>query len=166
MDELFGRPCRLVEVGEGHMSATLQEIRANRDLMTSVLLTEIQTIVAPLGRLDERTRASIMMLVALAELVAANDRPGADDSIAAEFDRSLVPMHGDGAKLLAQLRTARQHGSSEPAEGPLDALMDVLRCLGLPAPVPYERRRKVRKLTDLPPCLCDPATRTTETRVA
>ena len=135
--------------------AILQESMANRDLVTSVLLTEIQTLVEPLRRLDERTRASIMVLVGLAELVTAHQRPNAaaDDGLAAAFDRNLVPMHRDAVRLLADLRAARRGG--EGADSPLDALMDVLRCLGLPAPVPYERRRKLRSLTDLPPCLCD-----------
>jgi hypothetical protein len=134
--------------------AVLQETMANRDLVTSVLLTEIQTLVAPLRRLDERTRASIMVLLVLAEFVAANERAaiGADGGVAAAFDRSLVPMHGDAVQLLAQLRSAPRAGSPNAADSPLDALMDVLRCLGLPAPVPYERRRRVRCLTDLPPC--------------
>jgi hypothetical protein len=129
---------------------------ANRDLVTNVLLTEIQTLVEPLRRLDERTRASIMMLLGLAELVAAHQRPRAvgEDEVAAAFDRSLVPIHGDAVRLLAQLRTTRRDGVAA-GDSPLDALMDVLRCLGLPAPVPYERRRRVRSLTDLPPCLCD-----------
>ncbi len=137
--------------------AVLQESMANRDLVTNVLLTEIETLVEPLRRLDERTRASIMVLVGLAELVAAHERPraGADDDVAAAFDRSLVPMHGDAVGLLAQLRRTRRGGGVEVPGSPLDALMDVLRCLGLPAPVPYERRRAVRSLTDLPPCLCD-----------
>ncbi len=136
--------------------AILQETMANRDLVTNVLLTEIQTLVEPLRRLDERTRASIMMLLGLAELVAAHQRAraGGEDEVAAAFDRSLVPIHGDAVRLLAQLRTTRR-GGGEGSDSPLDALMDVLRCLGLPAPVPYERRRRVRSLTDLPPCLCD-----------
>ena len=139
--------------------AVLQESQANRDLMSGVLLTEIQTLVAPLRRLDERTRASIMVLVGLAELVTSDgNRPGGEgEGIGAEFDRSLAPVHGAGAQLLAQLRAARQTGSAAPADSPLDALMDVLRCLSLPAPVPYERRRKPRGLTDLPPCLRDGA---------
>lgn len=139
--------------------AALQENQANRDLMTSVLLTEIQTIVAPLRRLDERTRASIMVLLGLAELVASDRHGagGAGEGIGAEFERSLAPVHGAGAQLLAQLRAARQTGSVAPADSPLDALMDVLRCLSLPAPVPYERRREPRGLTDLPPCLRDGA---------
>ena len=139
--------------------AVLQESHANRDLMSGVLLTEIQTLVAPLRRLDERTRASIMVLIGLAELVTANERSvaGADDRVGAEFDRSLVTMHGEGARLLAQMRRARQTESSGATDSPLEALMDVLRCLSLPAPVPYERRGRPRGLTDLPPCLRDTA---------
>ncbi len=140
--------------------AVLQESHANRDLMSGVLLTEIQTLVAPLRRLDERTRASIMVLIGLAELVTANERSlaGVDDRVGAEFDHSLVTMHGEGARLLAQMRRARQTAaSSGTTDSPLEALMDVLRCLSLPAPVPYERRRRPRGLTDLPPCLRDTA---------
>ena len=140
--------------------AVLQESHANRDLMSGVLLTEIQTLVAPLRRLDERTRASIMVLIGLAELVTANERSlaGVDDRVGAEFDRSLVTMHGEGARLLAQMRRARQTAaSSGTTDSPLEALMDVLRCLSLPAPVPYERRGRPRGLTDLPPCLRDTA---------
>jgi hypothetical protein len=139
--------------------AILQETIANRDLVTNVLLTEIQTLVEPLRRLDERTRASIMVLVGLAELVTAHERPrpGGHESLAPEFARSLLPMHGEAVRLLTQLRTTRRGDAGQAASSPLDALMDVLRCLGLPAPVPYERRRTVRSLTDLPPCLCDAA---------
>ena len=130
--------------------AVLQESHANRDLMSGVLLTEIQTLVAPLRRLDERTRASIMVLIGLAELVTANERSGAgvDEGVGAEFDRSLVTMHGEGARLLAQMRRARQTAaSSGTMDSPLEALMDVLRCLSLPAPVPYERRGFYRRVS-------------------
>ena len=121
-----------------------QEAHANRNLMTGVLLTEVETLVAPLRLLDERTRASIMVLVGLAELVTASARDrqaGADAGIGNEFIRGLKALHGDGARLLADLRTVTEDAA--PADSPLDALTDVMRCLGLPAPVPYERRRRL-----------------------
>jgi hypothetical protein len=135
----------------------VQEALANRDLANSVLLSEIETIVAPLQRLDERTRASIMVLIGLAELVTANQRSfaAADDGLGAEFVRSLKVVHGEGARLLTALKKERLAESASPLDSPLDALMDVLRCLGLPAPIPYERRRSVRRLADLPACPCD-----------
>ena len=141
------------------MYASLQEAHANRDLANHVLLSEVETIVAPLQRLDERTRASIMVLIGLAELVTANQRSfgAGDDGLGAEFARSLQVVHTDGARLLTALKNERLAESASPLESPLDALMDVLRCLSLPAPVPYERRRNVRRLADLPPCPCDPA---------
>jgi hypothetical protein len=144
----------------------LQEALANRDLANSVLLSELETIVAPLQRLDERTRASIMVLVGLAELVTANQRSFAvgDEGLGAEFVRSLKVVHGEGARLLTALKKERPAESASPLESPLDPLMDVLRCLGLPAPVPYERRQKVRRLADLPPCPCDPAPQRTVAR--
>jgi hypothetical protein len=137
----------------------LQEARATRDLANSVLLSELETLVAPLQRLDERTRASIMVLVGLAELVTANQRSYAagDEGLGAEFARSLKVLHGEGARLITALKKERLAETVSPLESPLDALMDVLRCLGLPAPVPYERRRSMRRLADLPPCPCDPA---------
>ena len=136
----------------------LQEALANRNLANSVLLSELETIVAPLQRLDERTRASIMVLIGLAELVTANQRSFAarDEGLGAEFVRSLKVVHGEGARLLTALKRERLADTASPLESPLDALMDVLRCLGLPAPIPYERRRHVRRLADLPPCPCDP----------
>ena len=123
--------------------ALFQEAHANRNLMTGVLLTEVETLVAPLRRLDERTRASIMVLVGLAELVTASAQSptGADAGIGNEFIRGLKALHGDGARLLADLRTVTEDAA--PADSPLDALTDVMRCLGLPAPVPYERRRRL-----------------------
>ena len=141
-------------------SQRLLEVRANRDLANSVFLSEIETIVAPLQRLDERTRASIMVLIGLAELVTANQRSfgAGDEGLGAEFARSLKVVHGEGARLLTALKNERLAESASPPESPLDAFTDVLRCLGLPAPVPYERRRTVRRLADLPPCPCDPVT--------
>lgn len=134
----------------------LQEAQANRDLANSVLLSELETIVAPLQRLDERTRASILVLVGLAELVTANQRTfAADEGLGAEFARSLNVVHREGARLLTALKNERLAENASPLDSPLDALMDVLRCLGLPAPIPYERRRTVRRLADLPPCPCD-----------
>ena len=123
--------------------AQFQEIQADRDLMTSVLFTEIETLVAPLRRLDVNTRASIMALVGLGELVTAGESSptGADAAIGAEFHRGLKALHPDGAQLLADLKTFHPPSA---AGSPLDGLIDVLRCLGLPAPVPYERRRRLR----------------------
>jgi hypothetical protein len=137
--------------------AGLQEGQANRDLANSVLLSELETIVAPLQRLDERTRASIMVLVGLAELVTANQRSfgAADEGLGGEFASSLKVVHGEGARLLTALKNERLAETASPLESPLDAFMDVLRCLRLPAPIPYERRRTVRRLSDLPPCPCD-----------
>lgn len=136
----------------------LQAARANRDLANSVLVSELETIVAPLQRLDERTRASILVLIGLAELVTANQRSFAagDEGLGAEFVQSLNVVHGEGARLLTALKNERLAENASPLESPLDAFMDVLRCLGLPAPIPYERRRTVRRLADLPPCPCDP----------
>ena len=87
--------------------ALFQEIQANRDLMTGVLLTEIETLVAPLRRLDVNTRASIVALVGLAELVTASEQSptGADAAINTELHRGLKALHGDGAQLLADLKT-------------------------------------------------------------
>lgn len=137
--------------------AGLQEAQANRDLANGVLLSEVETIVAPLQRLDERTRASILVLVGLAELVTANRRSlgAGDEGLGAEFARSLQVVHGEGGRLLTALKNERLAESASPLESPLDAFMDVLRCLGLPAPIPYERRKHVRRLADLPPCPCD-----------
>jgi hypothetical protein len=135
------------------------EAQANRDLANSVLLSELETIVAPLQRLDERTRASIMVLVGLAELVTANQRSfgAGDEGLGAEFARSLKVVHGEGARLLTALKNERLAETASPLESPLDAFMDVLRCLSLPAPIPYERRRTMRRLSDLPACPCDGA---------
>ena len=137
--------------------AGLMEARANRDLANNVLLSELETIVAPLRRLDERTRASIMVLIGLAELVTANQRSfgAGDEGLGAEFAQSLKVVHGEGARLLTALKDERLAEGASPLESPLDGFMDVLRCLGLPAPIPYERRKHVRRLADLPPCPCD-----------
>jgi hypothetical protein len=138
-------------------SPGLQESMANRELVNSVLLSEIETIVAPLQRLDERTRASIMVLIGVAQLVTANQRSfaAADDGLGAEFVRGLKVVHGEGARLLAALQEERLAESASPLESPLDPLIDLLRCLRLPAPIPYERRQSARSLADLPPCPCD-----------
>jgi hypothetical protein len=134
----------------------LQEARANRDLANGVLLAEIETIMAPLTRLDERTRASILVLVGLAELVTANPRLLAEgEGLGTEFAQSVRAVHGEGARLLGSLAERATAGTS-PLDSPLDALVDLLRCMNLPAPVPYERRRTPRRLSDLPPCPCDP----------
>ena len=45
-------------------NAVLQETLANRDLFAKVLVSETDAVVAPLLRLDERARASIIALVA------------------------------------------------------------------------------------------------------
>jgi hypothetical protein len=113
------------------MYLSLQEARATRDLENSVMLTEIESIVAPLRRLDERTRASILVLVGLAELVTANRRSlsATDDGLGAEFAQSLKVVHGDGALLIGALNVDRF------AERPLEGLTDVLRGLNLPAPI-------------------------------
>jgi hypothetical protein len=126
--------------------AQYQEMQANRDLMTGVLLTEIETLVAPLRRLDVNTRASIVALVGLGELLtAAESSPtGADAATDAEFQRGLKALHPDGAQLLKDLKTFHPFDHPTAAGSPLDGLIDVLRCLGLPAPVPYERRRRLR----------------------
>ncbi|HEY6359732.1 MAG TPA: hypothetical protein VIX63_01445 [Vicinamibacterales bacterium] len=126
--------------------AIFQEIQANRDLMTGVLLTEIETLVAPLRRLDVNTRASIVALVGLAELATASEPAlaGTDSAIAPELHRGLMALHGDGAQLLAGLRTFHPVGHPAVGGSPLEGLMDLLRCLGLPAPVPYERPRSPR----------------------
>lgn len=137
--------------------AGLQEARATRDLANSVLMSEVETLVAPLQRLDERTRASILVLIGLAELVTANQRTfdAGDEGVGAEFARSLDVVHSDGARLVTALKNERLAESASPLESPLDAFMDVLRCLGLPAPIPYERRKHMRRLADVPPCPCD-----------
>jgi hypothetical protein len=110
---------------------SLQAARANRDLENCVMLTEVESIVAPLRRLDERTRASILVLVGLAELVTANRRSlaASDDGLGAEFAQSLKAVHGDGALLIAALNVDRL------AERPLEGLTEVLRGLNLPAPI-------------------------------
>jgi hypothetical protein len=105
--------------------------------MTTVLLTQIETLVAPLRRLDVNTRASIVALVGFAELATASEPSlaGTDAPILPEFHRGLKTLHADGAQMLEHLETFHPAAAGSP----LDGLMDVLRCLGLPAPVPYER---------------------------
>jgi hypothetical protein len=152
--------------------AVLNETRANRDLFARVLLTEVETIIEPLRHLDERTRASILVLVGAAQLVTAYERSlnFPNDSIGEGFDTILGSLHEEGAKMLSGLRTAGLAESlayawtlarsraeqGEEAEtkaaraaaaeiacamSHLDALMDVLRYLGLPARLPQQRRR-------------------------
>ncbi len=113
------------------MYLNLQKALATRDLENSMLITEIETLVAPLRRLDERTRASILVLVGLAEVVTANRRSlaASDEGLGAELAQSLKAVHGDGALLLASLNVGRL------AESPHEGLADLLRVLNLPAPI-------------------------------
>jgi hypothetical protein len=145
--------------------AILQETQADRELFARVLIGEIDAVVEPLLRLDERTRASIIALVGAAQLITASERSVTDrgDSVANEFDIIMYGLHPEGAALLAGLRTS---GFAESiaygwtlglSRGPgdegtnnavqtaavevacalshLDALMEVLRRLRLPAPI-------------------------------
>jgi hypothetical protein len=136
-----------VEWVEDAMSMYLdfQEDRANRDLENSVMLTEIESMVAPLRRLDERTRASIMVLVGLAELVTANQRSltATDDGLGAEFVRSLQVVHGEGARILTALKADRLTENASPLDSPLSDFNDVLQRLGLPALTPSEFGRHI-----------------------
>lgn len=95
-----------------------------------------------------------------------------DDGIGEDFDAVLASIHEDGARMIAGLRTAGLAESiayawtlarcrvapdeqsvnkatlAATAEvtssvAQLDALMDLLRHLGLPAPLPEDRRRGV-----------------------
>jgi hypothetical protein len=145
--------------------AILQETQANRELFARVLIGEIDAVVEPLLRLDERSRASIIALVGAAQLITAYERsvthPG--DSVGNDFDAIMYALHPEGAALLAGLRTAGfaesvaygwtlalcRSGNDESANDAahaaaaevacalshLDALMDVLRRLRLPVPV-------------------------------
>jgi hypothetical protein len=94
---------------EGTMidGSILQETQANRDLFTRVLIDEIDGVVAPLLRLDERARASIIALVGAAQLITAYQRLHANraDNVGDDFDAILYSLHPDGAALLAGLRT-------------------------------------------------------------
>jgi hypothetical protein len=87
--------------------AVLQETMANRDLFGRVLLGEIDAVVAPLLRLDERTRASIIALVGAAQLITAYERSAHQphETVGTDFDAILYGLHPDGAALLAGLRT-------------------------------------------------------------
>ena len=87
--------------------AVLQDTRANRDLFARVLISEIDGVVAPLLRLDERARASIIALVGAAQLITAYQRSlnNAGDTVGDDFDAILYSLHPDGAALLAGLRT-------------------------------------------------------------
>jgi hypothetical protein len=145
--------------------AVLQETQANRELFTRVLIGEIDAVVEPLLRLDERSRASIIALVGAAQLITAYERSVsyAGDSVGNEFDVIMFGLHPEGAALLAGLRTSGfaesiaygwtlslcrarvDDGADNAAHAAaaevacalthLDALMDVLRRLRLPAPV-------------------------------
>jgi hypothetical protein len=145
--------------------AVLQETQANRELFTRVLIGEIDAVVEPLLRLDERSRASIIALVGAAQLITAYERSVsyAGDSVGNEFDVIMFGLHPEGAALLAGLRTSgfaesiaygwtlslcrasHDDGADNAAHAAaaevacalthLDALMDVLRRLRLPAPV-------------------------------
>jgi hypothetical protein len=88
--------------------AVLQETRASRDLFGQVLIGQIDAVVAPLLRLDERSRASIVALVGAAQLVTAYERSLTNPAhpLGVEFDAILAGLHPDGAALLAGLRTA------------------------------------------------------------
>ena len=86
----------------------LQETLANRDLFARVLISEMDAVVAPLLRLDERSRASIIALIGAAQLITAYERSlqHTGDSLGEDFDAILYGLHPDGAALLAGLRTA------------------------------------------------------------
>lgn len=145
--------------------AILQETQANRELFRRVLIGEIDRVVEPLLRLDERSRASIIALIGAAQLITAYERSiaCASDSVGNAFDIIMFGLHPEGAALLAGLRTAgfaesiaygwtlalRRSSHDDSADNAahaaaaevacalthLDALMDVLRRLRLPAPV-------------------------------
>jgi hypothetical protein len=145
--------------------AILQETQANRELFRRVLVGEIDAVVEPLLRLDERSRASIIALVGAAQLITAHERSTTcpSDSVGNDFDVIMYGLHPEGAALLAGLRTAgfaesvaygwtltlcrsrQDQGADDAAHAAaaevacalthLDALMDVLRRLRLPAPV-------------------------------
>jgi hypothetical protein len=85
----------------------LRETQANRDLVARVLMNEIDGVVAPLLRLDERARASIIALVGAAQLITACERSlnHWGDRVGDDFDAILYSLHPDGAALLAGLRT-------------------------------------------------------------
>jgi hypothetical protein len=145
--------------------AILQETQTNRELFRRVLIGEIDAVVEPLLRLDERARASIIALIGAAQLITAYERSvtSSRDSVGNDFDVIMFGLHPEGAALLAGLRTAGfaesiaygwtlalcRSGHDESANDAahaaaaevacalthLDALMDVLRRLRLPAPV-------------------------------
>jgi hypothetical protein len=152
--------------------AVLQETMANRDLFARVLIGEIDAVVAPLLRLDERTRASIVALVGAAQLITAYERSAhhQHETVGTDFDAILYGLHPDGAALLAGLRTtglaesvaygwtlalcrgerddesgsrAMRAAAAEVASAMshLDALLDVLKRLRLPAHVASDRPR-------------------------
>lgn len=152
--------------------AVLQETLANRDLFARVLISEIDAVVAPLLRLDERARASIIALVGAAQLITVDERSRRHPAgtIGNDFDAILYGLHPDGAALLAGLRTTGlaesvaygwtlalcrserdDEGASTAARAAaaevacamshLDALLEVLRRLRLPAHVASDRRR-------------------------
>jgi hypothetical protein len=153
-------------------SAVLQETVANRDLFARVLISEIHAVVAPLLRLDERSRASIIALIGAAQLITAYEgsvhHPA--DTVGDDFDAILYGLHPDGAALLAGLRTTglvesvaygwtlalcrsgQDDGGATTAVraaaaevacamNHLDALLDVLKRLRLPAHVASDRPR-------------------------
>jgi hypothetical protein len=146
--------------------AIRHETQANRELFARVLIGEIDAVVEPLLRLDERSRASIIALVGAAQLITTYERSVtcAGDSVGHAFDLILYGLHAEGAALLAGLRTPGFAESiaygwtlglcrgAQGEEGPnkaahaaaaevayalshLEALMDVLRRLRLPAPI-------------------------------
>ena len=152
-------------------NAVRQETVVSRDLFARVLLSEIDAVVAPLLRLDERARASIIALVGAAQLITVYERSlhHSAGSIGNDFDAILYGLHPDGAALLAGLRTTglaesvaygwtlalcRSEGDDDGstaaraaaaevacAMSHLDALLEVLRHLRLPAHVASDRRR-------------------------
>jgi hypothetical protein len=162
--------------------AVLQETRANRDLFARVLIGEIDAVVAPLLRLDERTRASIIALVGAAQLITAYERSvhHPHEAVGNDFDAILYGLHPDGAALLAGLRTTGlaesvaygwtlalcrgerdNEGTSRAARAAaaevacamshLDALLDVLKRLRLPAHVASDRPHPAQtELADFP----------------
>jgi len=109
------------------------------DLVSYVMLSELETLLAPLGRLDEGTRGAILLLIGAAELVAATGTSATEayDGVGERFEQVLARLHSPGAGMVADLRERK---TESPAGSALDSLMDVLKSLGLPAPLARERR--------------------------
>ena len=152
----------------------LQETRTNRDLFARVLVSEVETLADSLRHLDERSRASIIVLVGAAQLITAYERSlnSPSDSIGEDFDAILEMIHPDGARMLSGLRTAglaesivyawtlarcrvapdeqseekaARAATAEVASAMahVDALMDLLRHLGLPARITAQGGRGI-----------------------